>query len=334
MPFLGLDIGGANLKVADGRGYAHSQPFPLWQRPEELARALSRLTEDAPRCDGLAVTMTGELADCFATKQDGVRRILDAVEQAAGSRRVLVYLTSGLFVNPAAARERWMEAAASNWHALASFAVRYFEHADGLLLDIGSTTTDIIPLRGGRVVAEGNTDPERLLSGELIYTGVERSPVCAVTSTLAWRGKECPVAAELFASTRDVYLLLGDLPEDATDMNTADGRPATIAAAHARLSRMICADTTMFTLDEARAAAAGVARGQLEMLAAAVRRIAGRCSSSQFTVVLSGSGEFLGQRLLEKLEINGKVISLSRELGPVVSRCAPAHAVAVLASRQ
>ena len=332
MQFLGLDIGGANLKAADGGGFATSLPFPLWQKPHELAPALGELIAAAPRCDGLAVTMTGELADCFETKQAGVNCILDAVEEAAGPRRLRVYLTSGDFVASAEARERWLEAAASNWHALASLAAKYCEHGDGLLLDIGSTTTDIIPIRGGSVAAVGRTDPERLLSGELVYTGIERSPACAVAQSIPWRGADCPLAQELFATMRDVYLLLGDVSEDPHDRNTADGRPATRAAAHVRLARMICGDSTMFAPAEARAAAKAVARRQIAALCTAARRGLDQHPRSTRTAVISGGGEFLARRVLDSIGWGGPIVALSQQLGPGASRCAPAHAVATLAN--
>ncbi len=61
MQWLALDIGGANLKVADGQQYAFSQSFPLWQKHRSLPDALRNLLSAAPRADHLAVTMTGEL---------------------------------------------------------------------------------------------------------------------------------------------------------------------------------------------------------------------------------------------------------------------------------
>src|SRR5581483_10394231 len=183
MTLLALDIGGANLKAADGLGFALSEPFPLWQRPAELAAAVTSIIGRAPPSEKLVVTMTGELADCFQTKAEGVSHIARAAQQAAGDRPVLVYLVDGSLAPVDEACQQPLLAAASNWHALASFAARYCS-GPGLLVDIGSTTTDIIAFANGAVVAQGQTDPERLASGELVYTGVVRSPVCAVVDAL------------------------------------------------------------------------------------------------------------------------------------------------------
>ena len=121
------------------------------------------------------------------------------------------------------------EPAAANWLALAALVARRQPRGRGLLLDIGSTTTDLVPLEDGRPAPRGRTDPERMACCELLYTGVRRTPVCAAVPG---------VAAELFATMQDVYLVLGLVPDDPADTGTADGRPATAPLAHARLARM------------------------------------------------------------------------------------------------
>ena len=81
-PFLGLDIGGANLKASDGERRSLSRPFPLWREPDRLADALRLLVNEFDPPSSLAVTMTGELADCFETKDDGVVLALESGDYA------------------------------------------------------------------------------------------------------------------------------------------------------------------------------------------------------------------------------------------------------------
>jgi probable H4MPT-linked C1 transfer pathway protein len=333
--WLALDIGGANLKSADGRGYASARPFALWRTPDRLAAALAELMADAPRCTSLAATMTGELADCFATKAEGVRSIVAATNEAAAGRPVSFYSTQGQLFSCDEAAAQPLLVAASNWHALAAFAARYVGSSPAMLIDIGSTTTDVIPLDKGKPAATGATDPERLLTGELVYAGIERTPVSAVVRTLPWRDRDCPVASELFATTADAYVVLGDIPEDPGSLDTADGRPRTRAAAHQRLARMVCADATMFSLEESRRAAVAIRAGQVALIAGAVGRVAERMAAPPETVILSGHGEFLAMSALSRVSWSRgrprRVLSLNTVLGPHVSRCAPAHALAVLA---
>lgn len=331
MNWLALDIGGANLKLADGKGYADFRPFALWREPENLAHQLRTLISEAPPCDHLAATMTGELADCFATKSDGVRFILEALKEAADGRHTRIYLTDGAMVAPQMAMTNPELAAASNWHALAAFASRYVKQETGLLIDIGSTTCDLIPLADGRPVISGITDTARLLSGELVYTGVERSPVFGLADTVPYRGQACPMAQELFATSLDVYLILGDLPEQPENTHSADGRPATRQAARDRLARSVCADRQSFNDQDSRDVAVALAHSQQDRICRAARGVLDAQPLPLSTVVLSGQGEFLARRVADQFDFSPKCVSLTEELGPEISRCGPAHALAVLA---
>ena len=141
-----------------------------------------------------------------------------------------------------------------------------------MLIDIGSTTTDLIPMAHGAVVARGRTDTERLQTGELVYAGVRRTPIHALATELPVRGVPTGLAAELFASTLDVYLTLGDLAPNPTDLSTADGRPATVGAAHDRLARMIGADRESFSTEDAREFARAADRCLTDRLVRAAER--------------------------------------------------------------
>ncbi|MHB8970410.1 MAG: hydantoinase/oxoprolinase family protein [Pirellulaceae bacterium] len=331
MNWLALDIGGANLKVADGQGFAASRPFALWKDKDWLARELRSAIAESPPRDHLVVTMTGELADCFANKAEGVKFILQATQEAADGRHTRVYLVDGTLASLSVAMSRPLLAASSNWHALGRFCGRFAAHHPAWLIDIGSTTVDFIPLLNGQPIVSGTTDMDRLLAGHLVYTGIERSPVCAIVQSFPYRGRECPVAQEVFATTRDVYLLKGDLPESSNDHHTADHQPATRDAAARRMARMLSATEMQFSMEDAAAWARHVAHEQLAMLVRAAKRVLEHMNPQPAVAILSGHGEFLARRVLKALAWQGEIISLLERLGPVVSRCAPAHALAVLA---
>jgi probable H4MPT-linked C1 transfer pathway protein len=221
--------------------------------------------------------------------------------------------------------------AAANWHALSRFAVRFLKSQHGLLLDVGSTTTDIIPLSQAGPLECGTTDTKRLADGSLLYTGVTRSPVCAVVQQAPYRGLQLPVAQELFALMHDVYLLRGDLPEDSSNCETADGRPATKAHARARLGRMICADQTEFHHKDAAVMSEAIASAHVELLSAAISRQLA-VDEANPTIVLCGKGEFIARRAVQQAVSEAEIKSLRHDLGSAVSAAATAHALAVLAS--
>lgn len=332
MTCLGLDIGGANLKAADGRGWARSVRFALWRDPQGLTGALAALVETAPAAERLAVTMTGELCDCFRSKAEGVRHILAAVERIAGRRDIRVYLVDGRLVGVTEALDWPHLAAASNWHALGRFACRFINEGDAILIDVGSTTTDVIPLVGGRVAARGRNDTERLLQGELLYRGVGRTPICAVMATLPWRGMQCPVSAEVFATTADAFLLTGDLAEDAEADWTADGRPLTLEHSRQRLARQLCADAADFAPDNFLRLATAVQKRMIGEVARSIETVSNQMPVRPASYILSGSGSFIGQLAIECESRGSQLICLAAEIGEEASRCAPAHAVASLAA--
>lgn len=324
---LGLDIGGANLKAAHTDGAARLVPFELWKNPAGLAPALRSLIADLPAYDLLAVTMTGELCDCFETRRDGVNHILDAVAAVTRGVTALVWLTDNYFACLDTARQKPLLAASSNWAALVAYARWFARYGWALLVDVGSTTTDIVPMFDGQPGWRGRTDAERLQTGELVYTGVRRTPVSVL---MGGEG----VMAEGFATTLDVYLMLGEIPEDPHDCRTADGRPATRACSHARLARMLGTDADSCSPEEIEKFARAVALRQEEVVRRALKRALQAIPDDLAYLVLSGSGEFLARKVGEAL-IDRRLVqvrSLSERLGPVFSQAACAYAVAMLAS--
>lgn len=334
--FLGLDIGGANLKISDGETQATSVPFPLWKTPERLADTLRDLMSQFPTPEGFAVTMTGELADCFATKAQGVDFILSAVDTVSENRPVVVWQTGAEFVSPEVAREIPLLVAAANWHALATFVGRMVPEGFSLLIDMGSTTTDIIPLLDGVPVPAGMTDRDRLLSSELVYTGIRRTPLCAVSQTVPFRGQVCPVAAELFATTWDVYLLLERIPEEPENRDTANGQPATKSAAHDRMARMICCDVTEVSWAEAVVMAEHFANEQSRQITEAIQRVLSQQTEPLAHILTSGSGGFLIEELCQKTPVLQSIpqTALGALFQDPIAEAACAFAVARLASER
>lgn len=331
---LAFDIGGAHIKAADGLGWAASEPFHLWRQPELLAEALRRIVT-ARRPRRIVATMTGEIADCFTSREAGVHHIVTAVEDAAGGPVGLgIYRVDGTLASPAEVRGKPLLAAAANWHAMARLAAAHATADRTFVIDVGSTTTDIVPLAAGVPVPMAHDDVGRMATGELVYTGVERTPVATLVRSLLWPGMgpgRRPVASERYADSRDVWLLLGGLAEDPTACDTADGRPATRAAARARLARMLLADPDAFSEADALVASEWCARAQARLVARALDRVARLVGWQPACVVLSGHGLCLAHRALQHLGWPVETIALPDRLGVDVSRAACAHAIALIA---
>lgn len=330
---IGFDIGGANLKAAHANGVARSIPFPLWQTPEKLPDQLSRLLHELPSSDILAVTMTGELADCFATKAEGVRRILDSIDSIANHREVRVWSTEGRFVSATEAAENPLAVAAANWHANATWWGESRQIESGLLIDIGTTTTDIIPIQSQKPATLGLTDVTRLQAGELLYTGASRTPICAIVQQVPFHNEMLPVAAEWFSTSLDVALILEEIEESPSDCDTANHRPATREAAWDRLARQICCDRTECTFEDAIEIARFVRKQQLAQMQIPLERVVERHTERKFSeVLISGSGQYLARPLLPNIPSleSTPVIDLGELLSEDLASAACAYAVAKL----
>ena len=333
LPWLALDIGGANIKAAHSSGEARSVAFALWKQPDELARQVEALGRSVPPTDHVALTMTGELCDCYPTRAEGVRSIVDSVRVALPKARVIVWGVDGRFHEVEEIRQNPMIAAAANWLALATVAARLVPIGPGLLIDVGSTTTDLIPLLDGRVIVRGRTDFDRLRTGELVYAGARRTPVASIAREVVFRGAPTGLAAELFASTLDVSLTLGDILDDPTNFETADGRGATSLQARDRLARMVGLDRDDFTTKDARELARALDHDLTDRLEQAARRVtSGSIVEPPGSVVIAGSGEFLARRVAARLVgPGGSIIELSEAWGPVASVAGCASALIELA---
>jgi probable H4MPT-linked C1 transfer pathway protein len=332
---LALDIGGANIKAAHSRGAVASRPFAVWKTPGNLRDEIVDFCSSFPESGSVLLTMTAELCDCFPTKRYGVLHILDAVTSALPNRPTWIWGLNNRFNASEEIRKDPLRAAAANWLALATVAARLSGRGDGLLIDIGSTTTDLIPLKNGLVAARGRTDTERLATGELVYAGVRRTPVCALAQRLPFRGRVIGLATELFASTLDVYLTWGAVPEEAGDTDTCDGRPATIEAARDRLARMVGADREGFSQEDAIQLAGSCHEALIDRLTEVADAICVRTPGSPQTIILAGSGEFLGRELACRLGASeDQVVSLSARWGVDASCAACAYSLLLLAKGQ
>lgn len=336
----GWDLGGAHLKAAliaeDGAVLEALQlPCPLWQGLHHLHQALDQALARIGEVRCHAVTMTGEMADLFESRAEGVARLADAMGARLAGGHLLFFAGRFGLVQARDAASRAQQIASANWLAAAYLVAAKLEQA--LFIDIGSTTTDIVLIAAGRVQAQGYGDFERLAQGELLYTGVVRTPVMALVRRVPFEGRWVPVMAELFATTVDVYRLIGLLPESADQLPAADGGEKTIAASARRLARMIGRDVESAPLGAWRELASWIAEHQLRMIEDACHAVLSRgLVDGQAPIVGAGIGRFLAQALAERLNHRPyrDFASLFDRVGTDpgwVAGCAPAVAVACLA---
>ncbi len=153
--------------------------------------------------------------------------------------------------------------------------------------------------------------------GELVYAGVRRTPVCALATELPLRGVPTGLAAEIFASTLDVYLILGDIEPNPADLSTADGRSATLDAARDRLARMVCTDRDGLSVDDTLRFAQAADDCLIARLELAAIRACRATIGQTDAAVIAGSGDFLARRLAHRIvKPHGPIIDLKNVWGP------------------
>jgi hypothetical protein len=332
---LGWDVGGVNTKAARAVGWSivasRIQPFEIQRETAALPEVLAALAEaiGGQPTDTHALTLTAELSQAFRTKREGVDAVLDAMERAFPGVALRVYSTAGVFVTPDEARRDPLAVAAANWAATAALVARQMKSA--LLIDVGSTTTDIIPIVKGAVAAKGRTDPERLRSGELLYLGALRTPVEAIVHSVPLSGGNAGVSAEGFATAGDVHLWRETLDPAVYTTPTPDGRPATREFAFERLARVVCADRD--TIDERAVTriAEAIAEAQVIRTMESIDRVLFRHPDLKMAVV-AGVGAFIASEAAVRAGLAVKSLSdvMGHALDPAAALAGPAAAVALL----
>lgn len=334
----GWDLGGAHVKAAqmDGAGRlrrAIQIPCTLWRGLEHLEAALAELDGALLASDRHGVTMTGELVDLFADRAEGVGRLIEAMLVHFPNREIRFYAGEAGFLAPAAAKVQALRVASANWHATGRWLAARGETA--LLVDIGSTTTDILPIANGEVACAGFSDAERMALEELVYTGVTRTPVMALAESVPFAGQRQRLMAEYFATAADVHRLTGELPEDADQHATADGRGKSPEESAARLARMLGRDLGTAGMAAWRQLARHLAERQRGLLADAIDRILSRdLLPPDAPLIGAGVGRFLlpviARRLKRPYRDFADLVQGDAAQREWAARAAPAAAVAGL----
>lgn len=332
----GLDVGGAHLKVAlieDGRVVAVRQiACPLWQGFDRLETALAAATPLTSAAAHHAVTMTGELSDLFTDRAAGVEALVDRLTDAFGPGTRFWMGRPGFGSAEEACRNP-VDVGSTNFLATATLVGRFRSAA--LLVDMGSTTVDIVPVKAGRAAPRGFTDAERLASGELVYTGLTRTSIMAIAAEAPFKGQWQRLVREHYATAADLRRVLGTLPDGVDQHATADGRATSLAESVARLARVFGRDAADGALEDWQAAARAIEERQVgSILEGALQVLTSAPLVQEAPVIAAGIGADvvagLARRLGRACVPFGDLVAATHECRSWTTRCAPAVAVSML----
>jgi probable H4MPT-linked C1 transfer pathway protein len=278
---LGLDIGGANTKVALIRykdkkiinSYSYIEYFPFWEQsinkiPDMLRRVIQKIFEknnfNKEMIDYIAITITAELSDAFKTKREGISVILNALTKIFDKEKLKFISNKSIFIDYNTAKSDYSSIAGANWASTALFLGKFLSQC--ILIDAGSTTIDVIPILNSIPVTQGKNDISRLMNHELIYTGGLRATIPSITHHVPYKNKSIRISFEKFALISDVHRILNNITEEEYINDTADNRSKSLKDCYARLSRIICMDRETISKEDLDIIANFIYQKQLDII--------------------------------------------------------------------
>lgn len=300
---FGWDVGGAHVKLArlerDAGGAlrlrdAMQWPCALWLGLDRLQQTIAAAQQRWPDLHQAehALTMSGEMVDLFPDRAAGVQAIVQTLGAALAGAPLHCWAGELTWLGAADAPAAWAAIASANWLASAELAARTV--GDGLLVDIGSTTTDLVPLRAGRAAARGRSDAQRLQSGELLYLGVARTPLMALAPRVPFAGASHNVMNEYFATTADIYRLSAELDPQHDQHPPADNGAKDLPSTRQRLARMVGRDACEGSDADWLALARHWRQCQIDTTLAELQRVASDAGlPADAPLVAAGCGDFL-----------------------------------------
>jgi probable H4MPT-linked C1 transfer pathway protein len=339
---IGWDLGGAHLKAVRldeaGRALVVVQlPCPLWRGLNHLDSAIDQALTTLGEAENHVVTMTGELSDIFPNRHEGVERLVETMRQKLPTAKLRIFSGIGSFIVPEQAEKYAGKIASANWQASAQYAARCC--GDGIFVDIGSTTTDIVLLQGGNAKPQGFTDAARLMTEELVYTGIIRTPVMAVAHRAPFDGQWQRLAAEHFATMADVHRLTGNLDAMHDMAEPADGAGKTLRESARRLARMVGRDVDDALMEQWIGLAHFFSDAQLlEIQMAVVRILSQGIVNESAPLIGAGTGRFMVRELARRMRREyvdfAELVQGTDAVRAWAAVCAPAFAVAWLEKNQ
>lgn len=309
MKIAGFDIGGANTDLAiidfDQGGdieniKADFRYLPMWMKNEELGTYLLDLIGDEiDQMDAVGVSMTAELVDAYKTKKEGVLDIVKKVEDTFHIPVAYVGL-SGM-INASQVNSDPLHVAAANW--IATSQIASIMSSNCILVDVGSTTTDIIPIKNGSECALGRSDLERLGTGELVYTGTLRTNVAALVDKVPFDEGWFRVSSELFAISADVHHVLGNITAEEYSCDTPDGAGKSKKDSLRRISRVLCGDLEVLSTSDIESICEYIYNQQALKISEAILEVAERNFLDE--VITTGLGmNILASKAADMADLN------------------------------
>ena len=295
MKIIGWDIGGAHIKAAKidfKKKTSNTKQLysPIWKNLNYLKKSIKLIKKKLGKTNYHAITMTAELSDIFPDRKNGIKHVVNLSSKILGEKNIFFYSKKS-FLKKKLAIKKPFELNSMNWHATASFISNFFPNC--ILIDIGSTTTDIIPIKNKEIISNSVSDYQRLKSNELIYLGVLRTPIQAVV-------KKKNLINENFANLSDVYRVLNKIPSTVDLLPTLDNKTKNKHDSARRIARIFGKDYKKNHFLKWKKIAYQIEGEHLKILKSVIKKIEKKNFLKKVPIIGAGIGEFLVKKIYNK----------------------------------
>ena len=333
--YLGIDIGGAHIKIVclnikKEVCYVGYKQCPLWKGIENLKREIkfinSLITNKNNKC---CITMTGELCDIFKNRRSGAKEIIK-VCKLINCRKFYYTKLDEMFTS----RPKFDEIISMNWHSIGKLSEKKVKNA--ILIDFGSTTTDLICIKNGQMKYESSDDFGRINNSELLYTGFMRTPLFAITPYINYIKKRIKLIPENFSNTSDIYRIKKEIKKNFDIDNTLDNRSKTLESSMQRVSRSLGFDFKKEDQRLIKKISEEISNIQLKEIAKKIFEMMKTYGLKKNTsIIISGIGQdvlinFLKSRKKTVLSLANFIKGRNRKLNKIATYHAPALSIAIL----
>lgn len=324
MNIMGLDIGGANTdcciyEVKNNKVkhlVSKKEYLPMWNSKDKLEDCLKNMKKNY-NIDIVIVTTTAELSDGYLSKKEGILDISKKVMNVFVDSTVKFVTFNGLqdyeYVvnNP-------LSAAAANWVATSHLISKIKEEC--IFMDMGTTTTDIIPIKNGVEIAKGHSDLERLCSGELVYSGMLRTNLASIVHEVPVNDNIATVSSELFSITADIHRILNNINENEYTCNSPDNKDKSVKSCKRRLTRLICADLDSLADEEIIKIAKYIEKEQINQISKGLLKVKSN-TNIQDVIISNYANAKICYEAAKKINMN--IISLNDYLQEDIMNISP-----------
>jgi probable H4MPT-linked C1 transfer pathway protein len=189
-----------------------------------------------------------------------------------------------------------------NWHSIGKYLTNFVKNA--LIIDFGSTTTDFICIKDGKIMNKAFNDFKRLLNGEILYTGLIRTPLFAIKKNIKYKSKNISIIPEYFANTSDIYRINKQIKKEFDIDDETDFSDKNVIGSYKRIARSFGMDYHFKDKLFIKKLSENIMNEQLNMIYENTEKLLKKFNMKKKSlIILSG----IGQAVLKKLFKNNKV---------------------------